>query len=166
MHHRLIETRQAWNNRAPISDGMRSATAPRFTWPTRWAKPASGMRCARSPACAGSFTPVGGHNPYEPAYAGSAMLHGPLYANFAQTYADFDAEWRRPRGGRRPGPCRGRLVSLLTIRRSACKAMQDKSRAFAAAQEDMLDDITEHALTNGARPATHGRGRPDGRCPS
>ncbi|MEO0773939.1 MAG: 3-deoxy-D-manno-octulosonic acid transferase [Pseudomonadota bacterium] len=39
----------------------------------------------------GSFTPVGGHNPFEPAHGGSAILHGPLYANFAQIYADFDA---------------------------------------------------------------------------
>ena len=34
----------------------------------------------------GSFTPVGGHNPYEPAHFGCAILHGPLYANFALAY--------------------------------------------------------------------------------
>lgn len=52
----------------------------------------TGLWYALSPltCLCGSFTPVGGHNPYEPAYAGSAVLHGPLYANFAQTYADFD----------------------------------------------------------------------------
>ena len=37
----------------------------------------------------GSFVPVGGHNPYEPAQAGSALLHGPLHANFADTYAEL-----------------------------------------------------------------------------
>ncbi len=37
----------------------------------------------------GSFAPVGGHNPYEPAQAGSALLHGPLYANFTEVYRDF-----------------------------------------------------------------------------
>ncbi|WP_370227991.1 3-deoxy-D-manno-octulosonic acid transferase [Cognatishimia sp.] len=37
----------------------------------------------------GSFVPVGGHNPYEPAHMGCAILHGPLYANFAQAYADM-----------------------------------------------------------------------------
>lgn len=37
----------------------------------------------------GSFVPVGGHNPYEPAQAGSALVHGPLYANFADTYAEL-----------------------------------------------------------------------------
>ncbi|WP_127112454.1 3-deoxy-D-manno-octulosonic acid transferase [Shimia sediminis] len=34
----------------------------------------------------GSFTPVGGHNPYEPAHFGCAILHGPLYANFTLAY--------------------------------------------------------------------------------
>ena len=37
----------------------------------------------------GSFVPVGGHNPYEPAHMGCAILHGPLYTNFAQAYADM-----------------------------------------------------------------------------
>lgn len=37
----------------------------------------------------GSFVPVGGHNPYEPAHMSCAVLHGPLYANFAQAYADM-----------------------------------------------------------------------------
>ncbi|MEO0371781.1 MAG: 3-deoxy-D-manno-octulosonic acid transferase [Pseudomonadota bacterium] len=40
----------------------------------------------------GSFTSVGGHNPFEPAHGGSVILHGPLYANFAQIYADFDSQ--------------------------------------------------------------------------
>ena len=35
----------------------------------------------------GSLTPVGGHNPFEPAHADVALLHGPLYANFAGAYA-------------------------------------------------------------------------------
>lgn len=38
----------------------------------------------------GSFSPVGGHNLFEPAQGGSAILHGPLYANFAEIYAEFD----------------------------------------------------------------------------
>lgn len=37
----------------------------------------------------GSLTPVGGHNPFEPAHAGAVVLHGPLYANFAESYAEF-----------------------------------------------------------------------------
>jgi 3-deoxy-D-manno-octulosonic-acid transferase len=41
----------------------------------------------------GSFVPVGGHNPYEPAHANCAILHGPLVANFAQPYADMGGQW-------------------------------------------------------------------------
>ncbi|MEM8693699.1 MAG: 3-deoxy-D-manno-octulosonic acid transferase [Pseudomonadota bacterium] len=37
----------------------------------------------------GSLTPVGGHTPFEPAAAGCAILHGPLYANFAEVYRAF-----------------------------------------------------------------------------
>lgn len=37
----------------------------------------------------GSFADVGGHTPFEPAAAGTAILHGPLYANFAEAYAAF-----------------------------------------------------------------------------
>ncbi|MEL7279012.1 MAG: 3-deoxy-D-manno-octulosonic acid transferase [Pseudomonadota bacterium] len=39
----------------------------------------------------GSFTHVGGHNPFEPAQGGSAIVHGPFYKNFAEVYAAFDA---------------------------------------------------------------------------
>ena len=34
----------------------------------------------------GSLVPVGGHNPYEPAALGSAILHGPHVGNFADIY--------------------------------------------------------------------------------
>ncbi|MFL4470807.1 3-deoxy-D-manno-octulosonic acid transferase [Tateyamaria armeniaca] len=37
----------------------------------------------------GSFTDVGGHTPFEPAAARTAILHGPLYANFSEAYAAF-----------------------------------------------------------------------------
>jgi len=37
----------------------------------------------------GSFVRVGGHNPYEPAHAGCAILHGPQVANFHHAYADM-----------------------------------------------------------------------------
>ncbi|MEO0753072.1 MAG: hypothetical protein AAFY25_14850 [Pseudomonadota bacterium] len=53
----------------------------------------TGLWYATSPitCLCGSFTPVGGHNPFEPAQGRSAILHGPLHANFAQVYAEFDA---------------------------------------------------------------------------
>ncbi|WP_138465291.1 3-deoxy-D-manno-octulosonic acid transferase [Poseidonocella sp. HB161398] len=39
----------------------------------------------------GSLVRVGGHNPYEPAALGSAILHGPHVHNFADIYARLDA---------------------------------------------------------------------------
>jgi 3-deoxy-D-manno-octulosonic-acid transferase len=38
----------------------------------------------------GSFGPVEGHNPWEPARLGAAVLHGPRVANFATDYAALD----------------------------------------------------------------------------
>lgn len=37
----------------------------------------------------GSFSDVGGHTPFEPAAAHTAILHGPNYANFAEAYGAF-----------------------------------------------------------------------------
>ena len=39
----------------------------------------------------GSLVPVGGHNPYEPAALGSAILHGPHVHNFADIYDRLDS---------------------------------------------------------------------------
>jgi 3-deoxy-D-manno-octulosonic-acid transferase len=38
----------------------------------------------------GTFGPVEGHNPWEPARLGAAVLHGPRVANFAADYAALD----------------------------------------------------------------------------
>ena len=89
----------------------------------------------------GSFTPVGGHNPYEPAYAGSAVLHGPLYANFAQTYADMDAS-----GGAAKVAGSSELSAKLGDLLSAPKRLHQmggKARQFADTQEDALDQIAQ-----------------------
>jgi len=34
----------------------------------------------------GSWEPIGGHNPFEPAALGSAILHGPYVTNFVDIY--------------------------------------------------------------------------------
>ncbi|MEL6680107.1 MAG: glycosyltransferase N-terminal domain-containing protein, partial [Pseudomonadota bacterium] len=39
----------------------------------------------------GSLVPVGGHNPYEPAVLGSAILHGPHVTNFTDAYKRLHA---------------------------------------------------------------------------
>jgi 3-deoxy-D-manno-octulosonic-acid transferase len=44
-----------------------------------------------APVCfvGGSLDEIGGHNPYEPALLGSAILHGPHVRNFAEAYEKF-----------------------------------------------------------------------------
>ncbi len=87
----------------------------------------------------GSFTHVGGHNPYEPAYAGSAVLHGPHYANFAKTYVDMDAS-----GGSvevADGAALTDVVGKLIAAPARLHEMGNTARQFAEAQEDALDQI-------------------------
>ncbi|WP_309664000.1 glycosyltransferase N-terminal domain-containing protein [Tabrizicola sp.] len=48
-------------------------------------------RLAEVALIGGTFGPVEGHNPWEPAALGVAVLHGPRVANFADDYATLDA---------------------------------------------------------------------------
>ena len=93
-------------------------------------------------ACiAGSFVPVGGHNPYEAAHAGSAVLHGPLYANFADAYAQMDAA-----GAARQVADANDLGAVLTGLFSApskLRDMQEAARRFAAAQDNQLATLAD-----------------------
>lgn len=89
----------------------------------------------------GSFVPVGGHNPYEPAHAGSAVLHGPLYANFAQSYADMDAA-----GAAREVSNADALtdaLGALLANPEALNTFQTHTRAFVQDQQDALDEIAQ-----------------------
>ncbi len=47
-------------------------------------------RLAEVALMGGTFGPVEGHNPWEPAALGAAVLHGPRVANFAADYAALD----------------------------------------------------------------------------
>lgn len=83
--------------------------------------------------------PVGGHNPYEAAHAGAAVLHGPLYANFAAAYAQMDAA-----GAARQVEDAGALGAALLELNAApdtLALMQASAAEFAAAQDDLLDDL-------------------------
>ena len=52
----------------------------------------------------GSLKEIGGHNPFEPAQAGAAVITGPGYFNFAETFAPLiETVWRRCRS-RDPPP--------------------------------------------------------------
>ncbi len=49
------------------------------------------FRTAPVTVMGGSFAPVGGHNPIEPALLDSAVIHGPHMANFAEIQAAMEA---------------------------------------------------------------------------
>lgn len=93
----------------------------------------------------GSFAPVGGHNPYEPAYAGSAILHGPLYKNFADTYPLIDASGAALEVADATALAQALIAHLGDP--AALDAMRARARAFAAAQENVLDQITDDLVT-------------------
>ncbi|MDF1670402.1 MAG: 3-deoxy-D-manno-octulosonic acid transferase [Roseovarius sp.] len=89
----------------------------------------------------GSFTPVGGHNPYEPAHAGSGVLHGVHFANFAQSYADMDAA-----GGARQVLDATDLAETLTVflnTPAELRQLGQSARGFAQGQADALDEIAQ-----------------------
>lgn len=86
----------------------------------------------------GSFTPVGGHNPFEPAHAGSAILHGPLHANFAQAYPALDAAGAAQQVA---ADALGAAVTGLLNDPHRLAAMRGRARAFARAQDDGLDGL-------------------------
>ncbi len=103
----------------------------------------TGLWYALSPitCLCGSFTPVGGHNPFEPAQAGSALIHGPLYANFAEVYADFRAA---------EATCETRDATTLAAQvltllddTTARHALQTRATGLVETQAEGLDTIVD-----------------------
>jgi 3-deoxy-D-manno-octulosonic-acid transferase len=82
----------------------------------------------------GSFPPVGGHNPLEPARLGCAILHGEKVFNFADTYA--------------------------AMRRSGSAALVRNDRDLAAALLRLLkDEMTRQAMAKQAQDWAEGGAR-------
>jgi 3-deoxy-D-manno-octulosonic-acid transferase len=80
----------------------------------------------------GSWVPVGGHNPFEPAAAGAVVLHGPMNANFEAVFAALDGA-----GGGESVADRAELVDAvgrLLGDPGARARRQDAARRFAAAE--------------------------------
>ncbi|MCZ4351140.1 3-deoxy-D-manno-octulosonic acid transferase [Roseovarius aestuarii] len=89
----------------------------------------------------GSFTAVGGHNPYEPAHAGAAVLHGALYSNFTGAYTAFLSH-----GGAQEvadAPALAAAVSALLDDPAALSAQQALSSGFAAVQDGQMGTLIE-----------------------
>ncbi|MEM7739507.1 MAG: 3-deoxy-D-manno-octulosonic acid transferase [Pseudomonadota bacterium] len=74
----------------------------------------------------GSFIPVGGHNPLEPARLGCAIMHGEHVFNFADTYKE--------------------------MRKNGCAALVRNERDLAGALGRLLDDpLTRRAMSEQAK---------------
>ncbi|MEQ9693667.1 3-deoxy-D-manno-octulosonic acid transferase [Shimia sp. SDUM112013] len=96
-------------------------------------------------ACvAGSFTPVGGHNPYEPAHFGCAVLHGPLYANFAMAYGAMAA--RHAAIEVEDATALGLTVAGL-FDSARLPVLQEKARRFVEAATDIRAGILDTLLS-------------------
>jgi 3-deoxy-D-manno-octulosonic-acid transferase len=95
----------------------------------------------------GSLLPIGGHNPFEVAQSGAAVLSGNHVSAFAETYAQLETE-----GAARivaDGEDLRKMVAALLSDPDRLAAMTQAAKAFVASQEDQLDDIATrliHAL--------------------
>ena len=90
---------------------------------------------------AGSLVPVGGHNPIEPAHAGTALLLGPLMPNNLDAAAALIAA-----GAARPVEDAGSIaaaVAALLADPSAIRAMAAAARRVAADGRQGLDRIVD-----------------------
>jgi len=93
----------------------------------------------------GSLHPIGGHNPYEVAQAGAMVLSGTHVTNFAETYAQMEAEGaaRLVAGTQDLADRVGALLRNDIARASGVAA----AKAYAAGQTDKLDSIAERLIT-------------------
>ncbi|MEM6973686.1 MAG: 3-deoxy-D-manno-octulosonic acid transferase [Pseudomonadota bacterium] len=108
---------------------------------------------------AGSIAPLGGHNPFEAAALGTAILHGPRTENFAPAYAALDAA----EGGRHVSDATslaaalGDLLAADGARHPRAVAMATRGREALTALAPDVDAIAAEALS---LMATRAGGRP------
>lgn len=88
----------------------------------------------------GSWEPIGGHNPFEPAALGSAILHGPYVTNFVDIYQRL-TEARAARLVSAPQTLAEAVDDLLSPERAAAMAHAAWEVVSAGA------DVTERAKT-------------------
>jgi 3-deoxy-D-manno-octulosonic-acid transferase len=84
--------------------------------------------------------PIGGHNPFEPAALGSAILHGPYVTNFVDIYQRL-TEARAARLVSAPQTLAEAVDDLLSPDRAAAMAHAAWEAVSAGA------DVTERAKT-------------------
>lgn len=93
----------------------------------------------------GSLAPVGGHNPFEPAQAGAAVLTGPHVTNFAETYAPLLSTG----GAVEVSDARTLAQAVQNWLRDpqALQAARDAAAAYTQAQGAKLDQVIDTLCT-------------------
>lgn len=104
----------------------------------------------------GSFTDVGGHTPFEPAAAHTAILHGPHYANFAEAYAAFHLAEAAVEV--RDGSTLASEVADLLTHPSRAAQLAARARPLARDGEDVLPDLAARLFSLAEIEATAGHG--------
>ena len=89
----------------------------------------------------GSLVSVGGHNPFEPAHAGVALIHGPLYDNFSGAYASL----HHAGASREVADAAVLTATLAELLNSpdTSRDLQRRAAEFARAQTDLLEGVSE-----------------------
>jgi len=105
-----------------------------------------GLWYALSPLCflGASFGSQGGHNLYEPAREGTVVIHGPNTANFAESYAEFDAKGAAVEAAS-PADLSRLLPELLTDA-ARLEDVSARARRLALAQDERLDGVAQLVL--------------------
>ncbi|MEM5519896.1 3-deoxy-D-manno-octulosonic acid transferase [Sulfitobacter sp. AS59] len=93
----------------------------------------------------GSLLPIGGHNPFEVAQAGAAVLSGTHVSAFAETYAQLETEGAAQfvEDG---DDLTATLSKLLSTPEDLAK-MTGAAKRFVAAQDDQLDGIAARLVS-------------------
>jgi 3-deoxy-D-manno-octulosonic-acid transferase len=89
----------------------------------------------------GSLKPIGGHNPFEPAHAGAAILTGPHVTNFSETFTPLTEG-----GGAQvveDADDLSRAVSRWLTDPGALDTARQAARIFAQDGQDALDGIAD-----------------------
>ncbi|MCU0904774.1 MAG: 3-deoxy-D-manno-octulosonic acid transferase [Tabrizicola sp.] len=97
-------------------------------------------RLCRTTVIGGTFGPTEGHNPWEAAVLGSAILHGPRVANFASDFEQFRAEDAAL-------PVTEKTLGPALLAEHA--AMADRARGLSDAAQSGLGKIASDLLALG-----------------
>lgn len=92
----------------------------------------------------GSLLPIGGHNPYEVAQAGAAVVSGTHVANFAETFTALQSAKAVEMVDK--DSLQNRVESLLA-NPTDLQALQDRGSQFANARATTLDKLVDQLIT-------------------